>query len=358
MKKILIILTATLFITITAKGQNLFFFGENSYPCTETISLQSNGLLRSELNIVFAKDGTKTLCVLSTTAFTVLIRGKLYIYLDDGTVITCVDRENYDYVDNTASTVYSLTNEELIKMKNSNINTIRYTLSSVDDSSTPEEGDFTASNKGEARIDFPTLLTEFFEGKIKDSIENTDGTARNNRQMVEGERKGREEAERKAFEEQQRIIDEINLRSKGAFGNSGSGIGEMGTNDEKSQGVTFPGGNQDVPNGYLNAGRYGPGGSDSGEQDSGISYSLAGRSAKSLPKPQYPGNDEGIVVVKVTVDKYGKVTAAEPGVRGTNIMNQQFWNEAKQAALKAKFNIDENAPKFQQGTISYRFRLD
>jgi hypothetical protein len=63
-------------------------------------------------------------------------------------------------------------------------------------------------------------------------------------------------------------------------------------------------------------------------------------------------------VVKITVDKFGNVTAAEPGVRGTTIMNQQFWNEAKQAALKAKFNADENAPAFQQGTISYRFVLD
>ena len=172
------------------------------------------------------------------------------------------------------------------------------------------------------------------------------------------ERQRQLEAERKKREEEQRKIDEINSRTKGAFGNSGTGTGGQGESDGKSQGVTFPGGNQGVPTGDPNAGNYGPGGSGSGEQGSGISYSLAGRSAKSLPKPQYPGNDEGIVVVKVTVDKFGKVTAAEPGVRGTNIMNRQFWNEAKQAALKAKFNVDENAPAFQQGTISYRFRLD
>jgi hypothetical protein len=39
-------------------------------------------------------------------------------------------------------------------------------------------------------------------------------------------------------------------------------------------------------------------------------------------------------------------------------MNQKFWEEAKQAALKAKFNADNNAPAYQQGTISYRFVLD
>jgi colicin import membrane protein len=58
------------------------------------------------------------------------------------------------------------------------------------------------------------------------------------------------------------------------------------------------------------------------------------------------------------VDKNGTVTAAEPGAKGTTIMEQQFWAEAKQAALKAKFNTDPNAQAYQQGTITYRFVLD
>lgn len=174
----------------------------------------------------------------------------------------------------------------------------------------------------------------------------------------EAERKAREEAERKQREEEQRRINEINSRTQGAFANSGSGSGGTGNDDGKSQGVTFPGGNQGVPTGDPNANKYGPGGSGSGNQGSGISFSLSGRSAKLLPKPHYPGNDAGIVVVKVTVDKYGKVTSAEPGARGTTIANKSFWDEAKRAALKAKFNLDNNAPAFQQGTISYRFVLD
>lgn len=177
--------------------------------------------------------------------------------------------------------------------------------------------------------------------------------------QAEAERKRQEEAERKRKEEEQRKISEINSRAEGTFSNSGSGTGGQGTsNDSKGQGRTFPDGNQGVTTGDPNAGNYGPGGSGAGNQGDGISYSLSGRSAKSLPKPRYPGNDEGTVVVKVTVDKYGSVTAAEPGVRGTTIANQQFWNEAKQAALKAKFNVDESAPAFQQGTISYKFVLD
>ncbi len=174
----------------------------------------------------------------------------------------------------------------------------------------------------------------------------------------EAAQKAREEAERKAREEEQRRINEINSRTAGAFAKSGTGSGGTGNSDGKSQGVTFPGGNQGVATGDSNANKYGAGGSGSGNSGSGVSFSLAGRNATSLPKPAYPGNDEGTVVVKVTVDKYGKVTAAEPGARGTTIANQTFWDEAKQAALKAKFNVDNNAPAFQQGTISYRFVLD
>ena len=113
-----------------------------------------------------------------------------------------------------------------------------------------------------------------------------------------------------------------------------------------------------MPTGDPNASNYGQGGLGSGNKGTGPSFSLEGRSASSLPKPRYPGDDEGTVVVKITVDKNGNVTAAEPGARGTTIMNQQFWSEAKQAALKAKFNADNNAQAFQQGTITYRFILD
>ena len=175
---------------------------------------------------------------------------------------------------------------------------------------------------------------------------------------AEAERKAKEEADRKAREEQQRKINEINSRAQGAFSSTGDGTGGKGKGTGTSQGVTFPGGNQGVPTGDPNSSNYGPGGSGNGSKGSGPSFSLSGRSAASLPLPKYPGDDSGIVVVKITVDKFGNVTAAEPGTRGTTIMNQKFWEEAKQAALKAKFNADNNAPAYQQGTISYRFVLD
>ncbi|MFV0594047.1 MAG: cell envelope integrity protein TolA [Draconibacterium sp.] len=175
---------------------------------------------------------------------------------------------------------------------------------------------------------------------------------------AEAERKAREEAERKRLEEEQKKINEINSRTQGAFLKSGNGTGGTGSGDGKSQGVTFPGGNQGVPTGDPNAGNYGQGGSGSGNQGDGISFSLGDRKAVGRwPKPNYTGNDAGLVVVRITVDGSGRVTNAEPGVRGTTIMDKTFWNAAKQAALKARFDVKENTP-VQQGTISYRFVLD
>ena len=161
MKKNLIILTVTLFITLTVKGQNLFFIGENSYPCTETITLQTNSDDRYDLSIIFVKQGSLGLMVVSIKTMTrVLISEKLIIYLDDGAVITCNDSGKYDYVDNVATAVYYLKIKDLSKMKNSNVNTVRYALKCDECNSSSEEGNWSASN-----IETPTktLITEFFD---------------------------------------------------------------------------------------------------------------------------------------------------------------------------------------------------
>lgn len=174
---------------------------------------------------------------------------------------------------------------------------------------------------------------------------------------VEADKIAKAEAEAKKKADEQRKINEINSRAAGAFASKGAGTGGKGTGTSSGQGVTFPGGNQGVPTGDPNATAYGQGGLGGGSKGTGTSFSLAGRSALSLPKPNYPGDDEGIVVVTITVDKNGNVTAAEPGAKGTTIMEQQFWAEAKQAALKAKFNADNNT-QVQKGTITYRFVMN
>ena len=151
--------------------------------------------------------------------------------------------------------------------------------------------------------------------------------------------------------EEQRKAGEISSRAKNAFGGNGKGTADSRST---SQGVTYGGGNQGSAEGAANVNKYGPG-NGSG---SGTTYSLDGRTGISLPKPGYTENEDGIVVVQITVDKNGTVTKAEPGVKGSNTTNPVLIAAAKKAALLAKFNADPNASAFQVGTITYRFVLD
>lgn len=166
MGRMLLLLLITVTFSLESCGQNIFFIGENSFPSTETFTLQSNSDsdFISDLHLVFAKDGTKKLIVVSSKLVsTVRISGKLIIYLVDGTVITCIDRGLKDNVDDIASSAYQLTNEELAKMKNSNIHTIRYMIDCAECLVNPVyEGNYSASNKGSLKTDFTAIITEFY----------------------------------------------------------------------------------------------------------------------------------------------------------------------------------------------------
>ena len=89
----------------------------------------------------------------------------------------------------------------------------------------------------------------------------------------------------------------------------------------------------------------------------GIDFSLEGRNPESLPKPEYNYQVEGKVVVEITVDKYGNVKKAEPGMKGSTTLNDKLLKAAKKAALNAKFDPKPDAPAYQKGTITYHFRL-
>jgi hypothetical protein len=104
--------------------------------------------------------------VSSKLVSTVRISGKLIIYLDDGNVITCIYRGIKDNVDDIASSAYHLTTEESIKIKNSNINTIRYIIKCAECLYNPiYEGNYSASNKGNSKTDFTKIVAKFIINK-------------------------------------------------------------------------------------------------------------------------------------------------------------------------------------------------
>lgn len=77
-----------------------------------------------------------------------------------------------------------------------------------------------------------------------------------------------------------------------------------------------------------------------------------------IPKPKYTIQQEGVIVVKITVDVYGQVINATPGVEGTTITDRKLWNEARKAALETQFTMGEVAnPTPVTGTITYNFKI-
>lgn len=123
------------------------------------------------------------------------------------------------------------------------------------------------------------------------------------------------------------------------------------TGTGSGQGTSAGGGDQGNPNGVPGGGS---GGNGSGTQGMG-DYRLGSRSANVRPRPIYDCEDEGRVVVKVSVDRNGNVISAEAGVNGSTTTASCLLERAKQAALKTKWQSDPDALETQIGTIVYRF---
>ncbi len=97
----------------------------------------------------------------------------------------------------------------------------------------------------------------------------------------------------------------------------------------------------------------------SGEKQGKTGYSLSGRKlTERLPEPEKTFQKEGIVVVEIWVNRAGQVTRATPILTGSTTQNSTLWNSAKEAALKARFNVDQQANTLQKGTITYHFILE
>ena len=120
-----------------------------------------------------------------------------------------------------------------------------------------------------------------------------------------------------------------------------------------SEGTAGGAGNQGNPAGDPTGSHDG-----TGTGNSGISYSLAGRSlVGSLPKPSYTVREEGRIVIEIHVDQQGRVTRTAFRSVGSTTTNSALVAAAEAAARQARFNVDENAPFPQVGTITYNFRM-
>jgi outer membrane biosynthesis protein TonB len=130
------------------------------------------------------------------------------------------------------------------------------------------------------------------------------------------------------------------INAKGYSGGGGSGTGSGGGNGSGS--------------GIGSGSGYGSG---SGSGTGSGNYQLGNRKALNKPEPKYLCNEQGTVVVQISVDQNGKVIAANAGVKGTTNTARCLLDQAKIAAMSTKWQSDASAPSTQIGKIIYNFKL-
>lgn len=71
-------------------------------------------------------------------------------------------------------------------------------------------------------------------------------------------------------------------------------------------------------------------------------------------EPDIVGNENGIVVIDVTVSQTGKVKKTSVNT-ATTITNEEVIDAARKAALQTDFNSNFDAPETQSGTITFTY---
>ena len=201
----------------------------------------------------------------------------------------------------------------------------------------------------------PTPREEMITQDMEESVSLTNKKKeeeRKKKEKKEQEEVRRREAEqRKAEAERKKQADEQRRKEQAIRDRIAGAFGSTGGSESSSQGDAASGsGNQGSPFGNSDSG--------ANEGVGGIgSFNLNGRSigAGGLPRPAYTIQEEGRIVINITVDPRGNVIMAEIG-KGTNIDHATMRKSALEAARKAKFNSIQGTNN-QSGTITYRYSL-
>ncbi len=157
------------------------------------------------------------------------------------------------------------------------------------------------------------------------------------------EEKKRAEEERKAKEAKRKGVNNIINKYNNNDGKADGGEGDDNKAGDKGQ---FSG----DPYAFIYFGEPGTG-------SGGVGYGLKGRGKPTKKKFKQNCNESGRVIVKIVVDKSGKVIEAEPGVKGTTSTAKCLLDPAKKIALSYKWRADSKAPTRQIGFVIVNFNL-
>jgi hypothetical protein len=215
--------------------------------------------------------------------------------------------------------------------------------------STPEEAVIAQENSTEESVVIPkkektetktTVVKEEAKPEVvKPKVSNTTNDALSS--LLKGSNKGGDGDDKTAGNKGK---SNGSLSATSYYGNGGSGGGTGGGNG--------------TGNGIGNGSGYGAGSGGGSGNGIGGGYSLGNRRAISKPAPKYTCNEEGKVVVEVSVDRNGKTVSAIAGIKGTTNTAKCLLEQAKSAALNTKWDASSDAPEKQVGKIVYNFNLN
>nr|WP_222611369.1 energy transducer TonB [Winogradskyella echinorum] len=157
-----------------------------------------------------------------------------------------------------------------------------------------------------------------------------------------------ERLKREAEEKKRREDEEKRKKLDALIG----GVKDAEGKDDGGEGPDDIGGNKGQRDGDPYAPSYFGG---SGPGKGGIGYGLGGRGRPSKKIYKQECNEYGLVVVKIEVNRQGKVIKAEPGIRGTTNTHPCLLEPAKKIALSHKWPADNDAPARQVGFVSINF---
>ena len=179
------------------------------------------------------------------------------------------------------------------------------------------------------------------EAKAKAAEEKAKAEAKAAAEKIEREKREAEEKKRAEEAEKKRKLDAMIGGVKNAEGNTDGG-----------EGPDSQGGNK----GQLDGDPYAPsyfGGSGPGK--GGVGYGLGGRGIPFKQIYKQDCNEYGLVVVRIQVNRQGKVIKAEPGIKGTTNTDPCLLEPAKKIAMSHKWPADPEAPTTQVGFVSINF---
>lgn len=159
------------------------------------------------------------------------------------------------------------------------------------------------------------------------------------REKAEAERKAKEAREKAEADRKAKEASDLKNELSGLFGDGG-GKGNTGT-----------AGNQGDPDGDPNSDKLEGISTGSGQVGGGLSN----RGVVSLPKPKDSSQKAGKVVMKVCIDKAGKVVSADFTQRGSTVTDNSLIQKARQSALNSRF--EAGSEEKLCGTITYTFKV-